>query len=167
MSATNRGAKRALADFYATPEESFLPLLQYLPMDSVFWEPALGDGRLVRLLRNSGRDAGGADLHPMKPGAEPVDFLRDPTQRDFIITNPPFSLAKEFVTHAVNHSRETVLLLRLNFLGSKKRRTWWRDYKPNALFVLSDRPDFTGEGGDACDYAWFYWGRRWQGIYFL
>lgn len=156
-----------MADFYATPMASFMPLLEYLPMGSVFWEPALGDGRLVKALRDSGRDAGGADLHPIKPDVEAVDFLQDQTQRDFIITNPPFSLAREFVQHAIGHSRESVMLLRLNFLGAKKRRLWWRQHKPNAIFVLSDRPDFTGGGGDACDYGWFYWGRRWQGMYWL
>jgi len=165
MSSTHRGAKRAAADLYSTPIESFDVLQPYLPNgDGVkFWEPACGDGRLVRRLREWGRKAGGADITP-PAGFRTADFLQDNTRRDFIITNPPFSLALPFCEHALDRGREVMLLLRLNFLGSQKRREWWRVNEPSAVFVLSDRPDFTGGGGDSCEYAWFYWGRRWTGI---
>jgi predicted Zn-ribbon and HTH transcriptional regulator len=39
-------------------------------------------------------------------------------------------------------SQETFMLLRLNFLGSKERKEWWKKREPNALFVLSERPNF-------------------------
>lgn len=157
------------ADFYGTPLAAFERLLPYLPVHSDYWEPCAGDGRIVVWLRAAGFTAAGADLFAQnKLVVHGLDFLRDETQHDFIITNPPFSLAQEFITHALKHSRECLMLLRLNFLGAKKRRTWWRDgHTPNALFVLSDRPDFTGAGGDACEYAWFYWGRRWSGWHWL
>ena len=29
--------------------------------------------------------------------------------------------------------------------------------KPPDVFVLPDRPSFTGEGSDSADYAWFVW----------
>lgn len=92
------------------------------------------------------------------------DFLKDTTLRPCVVTNPPFSLAKEFVTHAKSHADEVFMLLRLNFLGAKKRKDWWKQHEPDAIFVLSDRPDFTGDGGDACEYGWFYWGFRYKGI---
>lgn len=167
MSATGRGTKRNRADFYATPIDAFKPLLSLLPEDPEYFDPCCGDGRLVVWLRPL-RKASGSDRFPRRawPCAK-VDFLRDPTQRDFIVTNPPFSLAQEFVAHALRHSRETMMLLRLNFLGAQKRRDWWRLHEPSALFVLSNRPDFTGAGGDATEYAWFYWGRRFQGIHHI
>ncbi len=159
MSSTNRGAVRNAHDFYATPEEAFKPLLRILPSGMVqFWEPACGDGRLIRWLTESGRLAGGSDLNTG------VDFLKDETRRAFIITNPPFSLAFEFAQHAVAHAPEVMLLLRLNFLASMKRRAWFLANEPSALFVLSKRPDFTGGGGDSCDYAWFYWGPFRHGV---
>lgn len=181
MSATNRGAKRHPNDFYATPESAFKPLMEYLPRDAEFTDPACGDGRLVFWLAVSGRSASGSDLYrpPEWYGSAeglcsdlPFDYLKDDLMRDFVITNPPFSLAKEFVAHGVKHSKELMLLLRLNFLAAEKRRLFWLDHKPNALFILSSRPSFGKnkhgkKGTDATDYAWFYWGRRYQGLYWL
>lgn len=46
--------------------------------------------------------------------------------------------------------------LRLNFLGSKKRCKWLQADMPD-VYVLPNRPDFTGDGGDATEYAWFVW----------
>ncbi|MDZ4346315.1 MAG: hypothetical protein U1E51_28205 [Candidatus Binatia bacterium] len=164
MSSTNRGSVRSPSDFYATPEEAFAPLLTILPMDKalLYWEPACGDRRLIEWIYAAGGLADGRDLR-----TDGIDFLKDETPRSFIITNPPFSLAFEFCQHAVAHAPEVMLLLRLNFLASKKRAAWFKANEPSALFVLSKRPDFTGGGGDSCDYAWFYFGNRFTGIHHL
>lgn len=170
MSATNRGAIRNAQDFYSTPEGAFKPLLSVLPKDVSYWEPAQGDGRLVRWLTESGRRAAGADL------ATGTDFLTDTTRREFVITNPPFSMvclkaSKEtvsggFLPHALTHSKEVMLLLRLNYLGATYRRDFFREHEPAALFVITPRPMFHGAtGSDACEYAWFYWGHRFTGIH--
>jgi hypothetical protein len=96
------------------------------------------------------------------------DFLRDTDMHACILTNPPFSLAMEFVEHALNQAPEAFMLLRLNFLASAKRKEFWKRHEPDALFVLSSRPSFTENGKtDATDYAWFYWGRVWKGIHHL
>lgn len=166
MSATNRGAKRIANDFYSTPIESFNPLIPYIKQLGVAcFEPACGDGRLVRALEENGIPAWGKDI-----AIDGYDFLKDENCNigiHCIVTNPPFSLAQEFITQATACSKNVFMLLRLNFLGSKKRKIWWGSHEPSALFVLSDRPDFTGEGGDACDYAWFYWGTAYKGIIHL
>jgi hypothetical protein len=165
MSATNRGATRNQRDFYATPESAFKPLIPYLPKDLSYWEPACGDGRLIRLMREAGLAADGADLEPAIEGFPKIDFLKDETLRDCTITNPPFSLAHEFCDHAIKHSLHTFMLLRLNFLASVKRRDWFKENEPAAIFVLSKRPSFTGNGKtDATDYAWIYWHSILQGI---
>lgn len=198
-------------DYYPTPRAAFAPLLSILPpspwagkWEGEYWDPCCGDGRLVTWLRESGRQAGGADIHPSDLELNMQDFLTDATERDFIITNPPFSLAFEFCQHALDVAPEAMLLLRLNFLASDTRAAWFKDNEPNALFVLQRRPSFvmsctcktTPVGGTKCghkwalpiesarpklcrsclgsdisistsdnsDYAWFYWGRRYQGI---
>ncbi len=163
MSATNRGAKRNKADFYATPEGAFKPLLAHLPRRVIYWEPAQGDGRLVRWLRESGRRAYGTDLNVGR------DFLKSEARRQFIITNPPFSLAREFIDHARALAPEVMMLLRLNFLGAEMRREWWIANEPAAIFVLSQRPKFGKNkhgklSSDATEYGWFYWGTRFSGI---
>jgi hypothetical protein len=163
VSSTNRGAERAPRDFYATPPHAYELLEPYLPLDPIYWEPACGDGRIVHWLRSTNRTAYGADIHQC-PGLVVADFLQDETRREFIITNPPFSLCMEFAAHAVAHADEVLLLVRLNFLASAKRRDWFRANPPAALFVLSKRPSFTSGGTDSCDYCWMYHGRRFKGI---
>jgi len=193
MSSTKRGATRHEADFYSTPEAAFKPLLPFLSCHVKLWEPAWGDGRLVRWMVEAHLDAAGDDL---KDG---YDFLKDESQRGCIITNPPFSLALEFCNHAISHAPHVFMLLRLNFLASASRRDWWRAHPPSALFILSERPSFAmfikchhcGQkfslpseserpkqcdkcGGklaittsDSTDYAWFYWGGAHNGLHFL
>lgn len=163
MSATNRGSKRHAADFYATPESAFRPLLPYLQLlPDHIWEPACGDGRLVKWMREIAVSVAGDDLN------KGYDFLQDDGRHGAIVTNPPFSLALEFCDHAIKHAPNVFMLLRLNFLASRKRRDWWRRNPPNALFILSERPSFTENGKtDATDYGWFYWGKLHKGIFFL
>jgi hypothetical protein len=160
MSATNRGSIREPHDFYATPHESYRCLEPFIPRDGSIWEPAEGDGRIVSWLRHQlGIDTHGGDLQ------KGYNFLGDEDWHHCIITNPPYSLAFEFCQHAVKRAGHVFLLLRLNFLASKKRREWFKENEPAALIVLSERPSFTGSGTDATDYAWFYWGHKQRGIF--
>lgn len=162
MSATNRGSVRNPGDFYATPESAFLPMIPFIKkLPFTVWEPAQGDGRLVSWMISNGIEAIGSDI------ADGTDFLSSTMGVGSIVTNPPFSLAFEFCQHAVNLSRNVVMLLRLNFLASQKRKTWFTANPPTALFILSKRPSFTGGKTDACDYAWVAWSPRLSGIHFL
>lgn len=167
MSATFRGAERQPNDFYATPLSALEPLLFFINfLPSPIWEPAQGDGRLVECLRKNGFAADGDDLQ------NGYDFLKDDKNRAVILTNPPFSLAQEFCDHAIKHADHVFMLLRLNFLGSQKRLVWWKRNNLGALFVLSQRPKFSKNkkgklGSDATEYAWFYWGPAWKGIFHL
>ncbi len=197
MSATNRGAERIEADFYPTPKDAFLPLMPYLPQDGQIWEPAFGDGRLVRWMLEAGIDAWGTDLTNPE---FPVNFILDATPRYCVLTNPPFSCAFEFCQNAVAHSQHVFMLLRLAFLASMDRRAWFRKHEPSCLFVLSKRPSFVMSvtcsakcgykklipieskrpttcelcgkpvkiaTSDSADYAWFYWGSQHKGIIHL
>jgi len=137
-------------------------------MNPLFWEPACGDGRLIRWIKESGRRADGTDLAL----GQGIDFLKDESMRSFIITNPPFSLGAEFVAHSLAHATETMFLLPLNFLGSQKRAELFRRNEPDAIFVLSNRPSFGlnkhgKKGTDSNEYGWFYWGDRYKGIQHL
>lgn len=151
-------------DFYPTPKhalESIIPKLDRV----LIWEPCCGDRRLINWLKEAGFNADGADLRDPIP----CDFLKvkntGPAIWPTILTNPPFSLAQEFIEQARACALEVYMLLPLGFLGTQKRAEWWKANEPQALFVLSKRPSFTGGPTDSAEYAWFYWGARHSGIF--
>lgn len=171
MSATNRGSERRPNDFYETPETVTTDFLfNHLEGDfRRILEPCAGSGKMVRVLRerfpNAIIDTMDIDNHPEIPEAmhEMVaDFLEHKIKHpkyDLIFTNPPYSLAREIIGHALeSYPRATiVMLLRVGFLESKKRYSWWQDKLPTELHILANRPSFDGKGNDATAYAWFVW----------
>ena len=76
---------------------------------------------------------------------------------DLVLTNPPYSLAEQFIRRAADHARSHAWLLRLNFLAAQKRLPLWADLGTPDVYVLPKRPSFTGAGTDSCEYAWFVW----------
>lgn len=111
------------------------------------------------------------DTHPPH-GVEPIDFLiMDPMTLPGIrmdvsvlwVSNPPFSKAQEFLEKTLGNlcrlpaSSVVAFLLRLGFLGSRKRASMWRRYPPDHITVLTPRPTFTGTGTDSAEYGIFWW----------
>jgi len=73
-----------------------------------------------------------------------------------IVANPPFSLALEFIKACMNIGAKYIaMLLRIDFLGSKKRAAFHNANPLTQLLVLGQRPSFTGKGTDSYNYAWF------------
>ena len=114
MSATNRGAVRREADFYATPLESVFSFLDNFgeinPKDQIL-EPSAGNGAIINALRLRGyrNPVTAVELREEKElyfFADEViygDFLKMNFSRryDVIISNPPYSLAQEFITKSL------------------------------------------------------------------
>jgi hypothetical protein len=91
------------------------------------------------------------------------DFVRAHTSGDLgsrrfavAITNPPFRLAQEFIDAALACADHVVMLLRLNYLASKGRWPFMSRHTPD-VYVLPNRPSFTGGKTDSIEYAWFVW----------
>ena len=83
-------------------------------------------------------------------------FIKHP---NVIITNPPFNHALEFIKKAIELEPEYVcMLLRLNFLGSQERSDYLREHMPD-IYVIPNRPSFTGGKTDSIEYAWFVWSK--------
>lgn len=72
-----------------------------------------------------------------------------------ILTNPPFSLAEEFLKIGLVTADEVVLLLPLKWLESRKRA--FLDTMCPDVYVIPDRCSFTGVGTDVTAYAWMRW----------
>jgi hypothetical protein len=150
-------------DFYPTPPWCY----EHLPIDwsqfKTAHEAGAGDGRIVSFLENKGIETTYSEIEEGK------NFFDYDGEVDLVFTNPPFSLAQEFIEHALACAPTVIMLLRINFLGSQKRYDFWQQFPPDGLFILSKRPSFTGKGTDSIDYAWFVWSdiKELQGVHWI
>lgn len=167
MSATNRGTIRQEAVY------NLLDNYHGIKSEDIILEPSAGNGNIIRALRNRGfknridaielRETEKENLIGLADNTEITDFLGlDPwhSRYNVIIGNPPYSLAQQFIDKSLDlltPGGRLIFLLRTNFLESKKRFNWWQDKLPNGLYVLHQRPSFTGKGTDATSYSWFIW----------
>ena len=65
---------------------------------------------------------------------------------DIIITNPPFNIATSIITKALDDVADNgyvIMLLRLNFFGSKERESFFEKYIPEWCFIHHIRIGFT------------------------
>ena len=171
------------SDFYETPataaHEVLIEVLAGLPEGARMLDVGAGSGNLTRFALALRHDlqVDALELDPrhrevlVAAGAKNViiaDFLTWEPEGQYpdyhlIISNPPFSLAQEFVTRIWELARRSrrmakiAVLARLGFLAGQKRRAWWRSLPEPKLRILSRRPSFTGHGADSTDYAWLLW----------
>lgn len=106
-------------------------------------------------IRENSRAAVKADFLAYGAGGLPMDY-------DVVITNPPFALAIEFIRKAfmcVKDGGYVVMLLRLNFFGSKERNLFFRSGNmPGATYVHAQRLGFTPDGKtDSIEYIHAVW----------
>ncbi len=129
-------------------------------------EPACGRGYMARPLAEYFGDVDAADAY--RYGFAPVrDFLTFPYEalsHDWVITNPPFRLAEEFVERALVVARHGVAILaRTVFLESVGRyESIFKDRPPTVFAQFSERvPMVKGrvdaKASTATGYAWFVW----------
>lgn len=99
----------------------------------------------------------------------PVDFCGDflaaedmsRLNVDLVISNPPFALALEFIQRALEIVRPgawVVMLLRLNFFGSQKRKPFFEQHMPERVYIHNKRMSFTPDGkADSVEYMHAVW----------
>lgn len=80
---------------------------------------------------------------------------------DIVITNPPFHIAELIIEKAIQEVNEggyVIMLLRLNFWGSNKRRDFLTENMPKYCYIHPRRMSFTDDGKtDSIEYAHFVW----------
>jgi hypothetical protein len=171
MSSTHRGAERRPADFYETPAWCVHRLLEALPLPKGLWfEPCAGDGAIIKAV-NEVRDDVTWHAHELRDECELTlhgidyvayveigDLLARPVatlpKASVCISNPPFSIAKEIVEHLLHGDFEHLIMLqRVNWCAGP-RAALFRELKPS-LYVLPDRPSFTGGSTDSIEYGWW------------
>jgi len=158
-------------DFFPTPPWATRALCEYLaivdPMLSTkrVWEPACGEGHMLRPLSEYFELVYGSDIAPYGHGAV-RDFLfpGDEPAFDWIITNPPFRLGEQFAQTMIDRAREgCAILVRTNFLeGIGRYIDLFSQLKPHAILQFTERvPMHKGKldqfGSTATSYCWIIW----------
>jgi hypothetical protein len=155
---------RSKGDFYQTPPTMTEHLLKRVQFDDTIIEPACGDGAIVNVLKRSGYQVHATDL------STGDDFTVNYRYFKNMVTNPPFSLAKEFILQGIRFcERTTALLLPLDYLHGKERFNMFfsaqTTFPLRQVFVFVRRPLLTPErpvepyATGSLTYAWFIWRR--------
>jgi hypothetical protein len=131
-------ATRALGEFLNKPR---LPIA-----DWACWEPACGEGHMVRPLAEYFGEVIASDVHRYGDDHLLFDFtlaalLREREDPDFVITNPPFTLAAEFIAVASSIARRGfAMFVRSAFLeGGARYRELWAKNPPSFVLQFSER----------------------------
>jgi hypothetical protein len=154
-------------DFYPTPDWATHALVANEHFEGRIWEPACGDGTMVKVLRDSGCPVDGSDLYDRGYGEVGVDFLKSSRTVENIVTNPPYNSAEGFVEAGLRQATgKLCLLLRLAFLeGANRQRTIFLRTPPARVWVFSERITFypagaVVKGSGTTAYAWFVWDKK-------
>lgn len=149
------GKERQSFDFYPTPREVTISLLDFLhiPENETIWEPACGQGHMVEVMRERGYDVVATDIQ------SGTDFLTAdlPQGVKWIITNPPFKVSERFIKRCLHHKKPFALLLKSQYWHAARRQQLFATYPPKFVLPLTWRPDFTGQGSSLMDVCWCVW----------
>lgn len=149
------------------------------------WEPACNRGHMVKPLREFFKSVHASDIHDYSaewPDQERVvDFLfpgsESPHQAavgvDWIITNPPFRLASEFIRRAFElRPRGVAVIVRTAFLESVGRyEELFSKNPPSFVAQFTERVPMvkgrlTTTGSTATAYCWLVWMEGEEGTQF-
>lgn len=117
----NNVGQRKKSDFYETHYSLTWQLMDtnLFEKEKRILEPSCGDGAIIKALNQKGyNNVLGTDL---SLGSDFLQFDSN-VKYDYIITNPPFSLALEFILKAKEIAKEKIaMLLPLNYLHGEER----------------------------------------------
>jgi hypothetical protein len=161
-------------DYYATPKEATLAILEKEEIIYPALEPACGQGHISELLEKYKTES--CDLidrgykNAFRYG---VDFLKDFGEDNggvynTIITNPPFSLFQEFAEKSLQLAGKKVILFgKLQALEGQKRATFMEKSPLKTVYVFKKRINpmrngcETDENGkkwcSTMAFAWYVW----------
>ena len=167
----DRPEGRPIGDFYPTPERATLALLDKEIFYGGIWECACGNGAISKVLKDEGYKVDSSDLYDRGYGRIGIDFLNETELRKpNIITNPPFTIAVEFMEHAINLGCDKLALLcKLAFLEGVKRSVKLENSPLKNVYVFRKRLLMTrnGEkprGSGMIAFAWYIWEKDYDGF---
>lgn len=168
--------EREKDEFYPTPPEPTRAFLyaevQRLREFQTIWEPAAGDGAMVREMEALGLTIHASDLIDRDCGAHIrsfYDFSIAPASA--IVTNPPFAECgwgngkARWLKHALDVLDVDYMALLLNWgwPGAGGLGPFYAAHPPARVYLMRWKIDFTGQGAPPMLNAWFVWDRAWRG----
>jgi len=155
---------RRAFDFYPTPQWATEELLNRLPVQGRVLEPCCGDGAIASALQGrDGCELVTNDVDPRWPAdwhqdARDEGFWQAVGECDWVVTNPPFSVASDILPLAYRHAKAVAMLLRLSYLEPCEGRAGWLAAHPPDQLLVLPRISFTGNGKtDSVTCAWMVW----------
>jgi hypothetical protein len=134
-------------------------LLEHIALPDHIWEPACGEGNIVNALREYDKKVIYTDIHN---GIDFLEKLSMPPNGQCILTNPPYTLAYEFIEQGLKLTHEVggilVLLLRNEYDCAKTRKHLF-EYPFSKKIILTKRPRWIEgtTGSPRHNYAWYVW----------
>lgn len=150
-------------DFIQTPPIATELLMEVEGFDGGIWEPACGRGAISKVLAQHGYRVRSTDLIDRGFGTADVNFFEQKVRVDNIVTNPPYSLFCEFISHALRLARRKVaLLLPLVALGgSIKRISVLMESKPARVWAFHKKVPYLNhvdeEKPSVFPHMWVVW----------
>lgn len=168
-------------DFYPTGQPEAIRSLLARDGDLIrecgaVWEPACGDGALVKEIRAAGVPCCASDLVDRGcPDSWQADFFTCMRSRGgAIITNPPYNLINardghgRWLRHTLDMPGWTYLALLLSWDWPAARKNGlgvMLEQNPfSYCYLMRWKLDFTGEGSPPQRNAWFVWVRDWDQV---
>lgn len=178
----NPATTRTELDYYATNPEAVRMLLNSHQFQGKYiLEPCVGAGHIADVVSEYfGEPVTGIDIMDRGyPNTIVTDFLswKPDHPYDTIITNPPYTLASEFIWKCMDCLRDNgqlAMFLRINFLEGSRREKLFTKYPPRYLYVFRKRMCVFNNGVEfdpktgkpwattLCN-AWYVWQKGWSG----
>lgn len=167
--------RRRDLDFYPTASWATEALLARVPITGRVLEPCVGRGDIARVIK--GDDLRGhrvwvytndLDRHHVADEHEDArdrgwwSRVRDRLEPEWVVTNPPFSVAHEILPLAfATATKGVAMLLRITYLEPCEGRAGWLAAHPPDKLIVLPRISFTGDGStDLATCAWFVWSQE-------
>ncbi len=162
--------KRHASDFYETPAECTVALMDFLQLQQehpfpTVEDPACGNGAIIEVLRKylPGDQIFGRDIRITSHSLFEDCFLTSERYTkgyvDWIITNPPFNLSEQFIRKALSYTPNVAMLLKATYWHPRKRKKLFDEKPPAFILPLTWRPAMAPERGTAptMDFMWTVW----------
>ena len=175
LSGMSVSRERVENDYYATPPESTIALLEREKFSGNILEPCCGAGHISEVLKDKGYDVVSNDLADRGYGEFNENYLKtDKLKATNVITNPPFKYAKEFIEKSLQDTTGKVAMFcKIQLLEGVSRRKMFENTPLKTVYVFTKRQNPLRNGSPVDEngkkwastmcFAWFVWEHGYDG----